>query len=105
MKSNYALYAILTLVVSPTPIHADQSAHWSYSGARGPEHWSELSADYAACGIGVHQSPIDIAGAVPATLQSLRYEYHSLGTTIVNNGHTLQINAAAYFEARPGMDD
>lgn len=71
---------------------ASEAAHWTYSGELGPTHWAELSSDYTTCGIGVHQSPVDIANPVVAALQPLRYEYHSHGTSIVNNGHTLQIN-------------
>lgn len=32
---------------------------WTYSGANGPAHWSELNADWAACA-GPEQSPIDV---------------------------------------------
>ncbi len=45
---------------------------WTYEGVTGPEHWSELSPDYAACQFGVRQSPIDLVDAskliAPGTL-------------------------------------
>lgn len=71
---------------------ADEDKHWSYSGKTGPENWAKLSPDFAACGIGVNQSPIDISKTVSAELASLQFDYKSHGTTIVNNGHTVQVN-------------
>ena len=71
-----------------------ESTHWTYAGDHGPAHWAELSTEYTACGIGVHQSPIDIGDPVAAELPPLSYDYQSRGTSVVNNGHTLQINAA-----------
>ena len=82
----------LSVAIVPQ-LAASEAAHWTYSGEQGPAHWAELSSDYVACGIGVHQSPVDIAKPVVAALQPLRYEYRSHGKAIVNNGHTLQINA------------
>lgn len=35
---------------------------WGYGGANGPERWASLSPDFAECGEGGRQSPIDIAG-------------------------------------------
>ena len=88
-----ARFAVGLSVVFMPELIASESVHWDYSGEHGPAHWAELSSDYTTCGDGVHQSPIDIVKPVVAALQPLRYEYHSRGTSIVNNGHTLQINA------------
>lgn len=72
---------------------AEDSPHWTYSGEHGPEHWAELSPDYAACGLGVNQSPIDITASIEANLGDLEIDYQYGTTTIINNGHTLQINS------------
>ena len=37
--------------------------HWGYEGDIGPAHWADLSPDFARCGQGMEQSPIDLAGA------------------------------------------
>jgi carbonic anhydrase len=71
---------------------ADEDKHWSYSGETGPDHWSTLSPEFAACGNGVNQSPIDIRKTIAADLETLQFKYDSDSTEIVNNGHTLQIN-------------
>lgn len=46
---------------------AAEGVHWSYSGPTGPEHWAELSPEFAACGIGLNQSPVDITNTYPCT--------------------------------------
>jgi len=33
-------------------VQAVQAQHWGYTGATGPEHWSELESNYAMCGQG-----------------------------------------------------
>ena len=38
---------------------------WGYEGDEGPEHWAELSDDFALCANGTMQSPIDLGEAVP----------------------------------------
>lgn len=68
---------------------------WSYTGETGPDRWSDLDAEYAMCGMGRNQSPIDLAGAVEADLTPLEFDYRSEAADIVNNGHTVQVNYAA----------
>ena len=86
----------VVLLIACGDLLAGENIHWSYSGETGPEHWSELSSDYATCGIGVNQSPIDITDTIAAELEPLEFDYETGSVDIVNNGHTLQINA------RPG---
>ncbi len=95
MKLYPLYFAILsaTLLAVGSMLLADEDSHWSYSGETGPENWSKLSPEFAACGNGVNQSPIDITKTVVADLATLQFNYESSSTVIVNNGHTLQINA------------
>ena len=86
----------LAVLIAGNSLHAAEDVHWSYSGATGPEHWPELAPEYAACGLGVNQSPVDITDTVASELDALEFDYGSGSTTVVNNGHTLQVNA------RPG---
>ena len=44
--------------------------HWDYESA-GPAKWASLSPDFAACGAGKSQSPIDLHGAKGAGLSQL----------------------------------
>lgn len=75
------------------PAAAHGPAHWGYGRKDGPERWGELSPDWAACTTGEQQSPIDIepkAGEAPA----ITFHYQPSKGTVVDNGHTLQVNLA-----------
>jgi carbonic anhydrase len=65
---------------------------WSYSADDGPDHWGDLSPDFAACKTGQRQSPINIVGAQPAELAPIHFDYKLSPLKIINNGHTIQIN-------------
>ena len=80
--------------------HATHEVHWGYEGEEGPEHWADLSPEYATCRAGGEQSPVDLTDAVPASGARLE---RRIGTTVLNldqrarvmdlvdNGHTIQI--------------
>jgi carbonic anhydrase len=67
---------------------------WTYDGHGGPAEWAELDPGFATCGLGKLQSPIDIRGAKAADLPAIRFEYRAEKPTIVDNGHTVQVNVA-----------
>ena len=94
MKNHPLFCTILSsaLLVTGGTLFAAEDGHWSYSGKTGPEHWAELSPEFAACGIGLNQSPIDITRTFETELDALQFNYDTTSTVIVNNGHTLQIN-------------
>lgn len=81
------------LLTAGSCVAAGDGVHWTYSGDTGPAHWADLSPDYAACGTGVNQSPVDITETIDAELTPLVFDYGTGSVDIVNNGHTLQINA------------
>jgi len=87
-----------SLIFAVTLAHASVAfageAHWEYAGEHGPGHWGEMKADYAACGIGKVQSPIDIKGARKAQLPAIQFDYKDSPLNLVNNGHTVQVNFA-----------
>jgi len=66
--------------------------HWGYEGEAGPEHWGELSPDFAACSAGKEQSPIDIPASAAVNPADLAFNYKPTAVTIVNNGHAIQVN-------------
>jgi carbonic anhydrase len=51
-----------------------------------------MDSAFEACGNGTRQSPIDIRNAVKSELPALGFQYASTEPTIVNNGHTIQVN-------------
>jgi carbonic anhydrase len=71
---------------------APHQVHWGYKGEGGPSNWGKLSADYAMCGSGLNQSPINLTSFVEAELPPLTFNYAGMAVEIVNNGHTVQAN-------------
>jgi len=74
--------------------------HWGYDGETGPDHWADLSPDYAMCREGSAQSPIDLASATSVAGPPI---YAATGgglltsdqphdvLDISDNGHTIQV--------------
>ena len=65
---NRGLLAVAGLAaILAAAAHAQEhAAHWSYSGAHGPDHWGAEDPAFAACSAGIRQSPIDIETATTA---------------------------------------
>jgi len=70
---------------------------WSYAGNTRPTKWDKLSKEFASCGKGTLQSPIDIPdkdvrkGDLPALL----FNYKPSPLRVIDDGHTIQVNYAA----------
>ena len=65
--------------------------HWGYEGAGGPENWSRLSPEYALCGTGKRQSPIDIRDGIRVDLEPIQFDYRPARFRVIDNGHTVQV--------------
>jgi carbonic anhydrase len=90
-------YFSLGLLVCPLCAGAARAAdapHWDYEGHGGAQKWGDLDGGYRTCSVGTEQSPIDLSGAVKATLDPLQFNWKPQAFKIVNNGHTIQANAA-----------
>jgi carbonic anhydrase len=96
MNRRHALKVMAGLAICPlctsTGIAAERPHHWSYEGGGGPANWSELDAANKVCSIGSQQSPIDIEATVKSQLPALKIDWAKNADTIVNNGHTIQLN-------------
>ncbi|WP_444996408.1 carbonic anhydrase [Aliikangiella sp. IMCC44359] len=70
------------------------AAEWSYKGNTGPKFWGDLSPEYTACKSGVEQSPIDLGtfAQTDKSLTKLKHQFKPVPLTVVNNGHTIQVN-------------
>lgn len=66
--------------------------HWSYEGDGGPNNWAELRPDYAACGAGRRQSPIDIREGIKVNLEDIKFDYKPTQFRITDTGHTVQVD-------------
>ena len=97
MNRRNILKALAGLAVCPvctTSGFAAEGAHWSYEGVAGPAKWGDLDAANKACSIGSQQSPIDIGPTVKSQLPALKLAWGKTADTILNNGHTIQLNFA-----------
>lgn len=84
------LFAGLALCPLCASVGFASESHWSYEGAKGPE---KLGSIDAACS-GSQQSPIDITATIRAREPPLRINWSKRPDTIVNNGHTIQLDFA-----------
>lgn len=79
----------------PDVAHADAGhPHWSYQGDAGPAAWASLKPEFASCGNGQRQSPIDIRDGIKVELDAVQYDYRPSRFTVIDNGHTVQVNVA-----------
>lgn len=73
---------------------AKRAPHWGYTGDVGPDRWAELSPENKLCAIGTRQSPIDIRDGLPVELEPIAFDYRSSSFSVLDNGHTVQVNVA-----------
>ncbi|MEA5098175.1 MAG: carbonic anhydrase family protein [Burkholderiaceae bacterium] len=93
LKRTFLSAAIAFGLMSTAGIAADHGSHsWGYDAKNGPAQWGDLKAEYAACKSGKAQSPIDIAGTVPADLEAIKFDYRATPLKLIDNGHTIQAN-------------
>jgi carbonic anhydrase len=88
------LSVAVALVVGQAVADEHGAGSWSYAGATGPSSWGKVSPEYATCGVGKRQSPIDIESAQAARLPAIQFNYTPSPLMIVDNGHTIQVNYA-----------
>jgi carbonic anhydrase len=84
-----------TLAVGIFAIPAVAAAQtFGYFGDVGPAFWGELSPDWATCGTGEIQSPVNFTKLAdhpaPARRFSIDYDANTTGE-IFNNGHTIEV--------------
>lgn len=93
MKKLTTLILILGLVLTliAGAVLADE-VHWGYEGEHGPEHWGDLSPEFAACSEGMEQSPVDIVATAPVNPAAIVFSYQPTALNIVNNGHTIKVD-------------
>lgn len=82
----------LIAMFSTQVIAQENKLYWSYIGATNPTRWGEISPDFALCELGKNQSPININNPVQGTYIKIDFNYKPTPLSIVNNGHTVQVN-------------
>lgn len=94
----------MALAIFPFAVLAGGGPHWEYEGKEGPQHWGALHKDYAACGIGKVQSPINITDTRKEKLPGIEFAYSPTPLKIINNGHTVQVNLGGGSGIKIGKD-
>jgi len=73
--------------------------HWAYDGENGPAKWGTLHESFKLATVGKNQSPIDIEKSILKENPSAGLELHyaMAPSSILNNGHTIQLTWSAGF--------
>ncbi len=74
------------------PAEVIKEIHWGYAGEGAPENWAKLKPEYALCGSGISQSPVDFDKTYRTDLDNIEFAYSDTPLKIVNNGHSIQVN-------------
>jgi carbonic anhydrase len=79
---------MLKATVAAAPRHSNT---WSYEGENGPANWGKINSEWAKCGTGNRQSPIDLRDGMKVDLEQIAFDYRPSGFNVVDNGHTIQV--------------
>lgn len=99
-RDDAAMDQLLAVVAKNTtkprtgePAGTPGALHWAYDGKTGPPTWGTLDPAWSACLTGTAQSPIDIEPKA-SSATPIVFHYKPTAATIVDEGHTLQVNLA-----------
>ncbi len=90
MRKLVVITVTTLLVVSGCKATTDS---WGYTSEKGPGTWASLSDDYALCGEGKQQSPIDIASSTVSKEEgtdTLKFNYADTDFEIEDTGHSIE---------------
>jgi carbonic anhydrase len=94
MDRRHFMKGLAGLALCPVCASAGAAAEWSYSGEHGPDHWGNVDAASKVCSVGSQQSPLDITETISSKMPPLSIAWGKTADTIVNNGHSIQLNFA-----------
>ena len=86
--------AAAAAVIAAAPPPPARGTYWSYEGESGPANWSKINVDWAKCGNGTRQSPIDLRDGMKVNLEQIGFDYKPSGFNVIDNGHTIQVTVA-----------
>lgn len=76
----------------PAPVTAPVAeVAWAYEGSSGPDAWGRLRPEYAQCGAGRRQAPIDIRGGIAVDLEPLQFFYRPASFRVVDSEKALML--------------
>ncbi|KAM3298126.1 hypothetical protein ACQJBY_039878 [Aegilops geniculata] len=96
--SALLLFLLLSAVVPAARAQqeTDDESEFSYvcGAENGPENWGKIKEEWATCGTGLMQSPIDLSDRLASQAPHLGYLNHSYRpaeATMVNRGHDITV--------------
>lgn len=106
LRSRSILVLALATVLGPGSIAgatAVREPDFAYTGSAGPAHWSELDPQWAACGAGSKQSPVNFAHpGSDSSAAELTLHRRATRGDILNDGHTVEVLTAGRNTLRIG---
>ncbi len=93
--TGLSVTAMACPLCAATVARAADGIHWGYGGTSGPSRWASLAKDFQVCGAGAEQSPVDLDAGTPAILTDVGVDWQPCPLSVLNNGHTIQVNTAA----------
>ena len=90
-KKEASAKAAKAEALAKAPPPRANGTHWTYEGELGPANWGRINADWAKCGAGNRQSPIDIRDGMKVDLEQIGFDYHPSAFTVTDNSHTVQV--------------
>ena len=93
--SNVLKLGVLVSALTTSLLADSNSTDWGYTDHNAPQNWATLDPKYTMCKDGLNQSPINITSDVSVATKGLRpliFDYKTTAASVVNNGHTIQVN-------------
>ena len=88
------LFAIVACEDDARSPVTDYAAEWGYVGPGAPQYWASLSEEYADCGEGKQQSPIDITGYEEGDAEPISFSYETDASAVRNSGKAVYVDYA-----------
>ncbi|XVF46305.1 hypothetical protein PTKIN_Ptkin03bG0017000 [Pterospermum kingtungense] len=94
----FVFFIVLVLHSWPaTSQEVEDESEFDYNknGEKGPSKWGEINPDWAACGNGTMQSPIDMSNErvkIVSHLGRLKRSYEPSNATLKNRGHDMMLS-------------
>ncbi len=94
-KKKKKAEATATKKETKAPKVEKKEKHWSYKGAHGPSHWGDINPEFGMCKTGQSQSPVNLVWTKPVPNGTLLLSYKPTHYSIIDNGHTIQVDFPA----------
>ncbi len=98
LSMRHSRLTLLVFTTTFTLVPAVSAQDFGYFGEDGPPHWAELTPDFAVCGSGEEQSPVDFSRRAlrGRTFNRVPASYGSTEGEIFDTGHTIEVETEGH---------